>query len=299
MSMLHGIKCSYWEKPADTPVTFFIDKAALLGFDIIELESRMILEQNDDQLRQIRQYAADKGIGLTLGSGPVRELNLCSKDPMIRKAAISFRIHLIENAAKAGIKIIGGGLHAYWPVDFREPVDKPGDWGRSVEGMRIVAETAAEYNVCLCVEVMNRFENHILNTAAEGVSFCRDVGSSHVRLLLDTFHMNIEEDSLPAAIRQAGPLLAHLHTGEGNRKVPGKGHLPWREICEALVDISYTGTEVMEPFVRSDGAAAQAIHVWRMLVEGGEEKMDRDAAEALLFLRAVYRSAEETARVFR
>lgn len=292
--MLHGIKCSYWEKPKDTPEEFFIDKAANLGFDAMELETRMVMEKEDDQLVRLGDYARDKGITLTLGSGPARKYDLCAVDAAARKAAIAFRISLIEKACKAGIKLIGGGLHTYWPVDFREKVDKTGDWGRSVEGMQVVAKAAESHGVSLCVEVMNRYENHILNTAAEGVAFCKDVGSGSVKLLLDTFHMNIEEDSIPAAIRSAGPLLGHLHTGENNRKVPGKGHLPWREIFEALADIGYDGTEIMEPFVRSDGATAPVIHVWRMMVDGGEEKMDRDATDALQFLRCIGRNVQDS-----
>lgn len=295
----HGIKVSYWEKPLDTPISFFIDKAARLGFDGVELESRMVLDKTAPQLKDLKTYAADRGIVPTLGSGPPKHLDLCSANEAIRKDAIAFRIKLIENASLAGIKTIGGGLHTYWPVDFNEPVDKEGDWARGVEGMKILSKAAEDYDVCLCLEVMNRFENHILNTAAEGVAFCSAVDSSHVKLLLDTFHMNIEEDNLPSAIRTAGTYLGHVHTGEGNRKVPGKGHLPWREICEALIDIDYQGMEIMEPFVRSDGAAAKTIHVWRMLVDGGEEKMDQDAMDALFFLRCLYRSASESRYGFR
>ena len=74
--------------------------------------------------------------------------------------------------------------------------------------------------------MLNRFENHVLNTAEEGVAFVREVGKPNVKVMLDTFHMNIEEDSFGKAIRTAGPLLGHFHTGENNRRVPGKGGCP-------------------------------------------------------------------------
>ena len=291
--MKHGIKCSYWEKPADTPTTWFIDKAETLGFDCMELETRMVKEKNEQQLKDLRLYAADHNMILTLGSGPAKCLDLCSTDPTIRKNAIDFRTELICKAAIAGIHTIGGGLHTYWPVDFSQPVDKAGDWARAVSGMQILGNIAADYDICLNVEVMNRFENHILNTAAEGVAFCKEVDCENVKLLLDTFHMNIEEDSLPAAIRLAGPMLGHLHTGESNRKVPGKGHLPWKEICEALADIGYNGIEVMEPFVRNDGAAANVIHVWRMLVPCIEQ-MDTDLSGSLQMLRTLFDNAMQS-----
>ena len=289
--MKHGIKCSYWEKPADTPTTWFIDKAAKLGFDVMELETRMVKGIEKPELIELRKYAADKNITLTLGSGPAKSVNLCSADPVIRKNAIDFRLELIEKAAIAGITTIGGGLYSYWPVDFSEPLDKAADRERAVTGMQAIAKAAEDNGITLCVEPVNRFENHILNTAQESVDFCRDVGSDNVKILLDTFHMNIEEDSIPAAIRTAGKYLGHFHTGEANRRVPGKGHIPWRQVYEALADVDFEGVEVMEPFVRSDGAAAKTIHVWRMLVDGGEEQMDADAVEGLALMRAMYDSA--------
>ena len=104
--------------------------------------------------------------------------------------------------------------------------------------------------------------------------------------MLDTFHMNIEEDSIGGAIRTAGSLLGHLHTGECNRRVPGKGRTPWREIGEALRDIGYNGTVVMEPFIKMGGTVGSDIKVWRDLSEGANEaEMDKQAQDALVFQR--------------
>ena len=104
--------------------------------------------------------------------------------------------------------------------------------------------------------------------------------------MLDCFHMNIEEESIGAAIRTAGSLLGHFHTGECNRMVPGKGRTPWREIGEALRDIQYDKTVVMEPFVMPGGTLGQNIKIWRDIVpDTSEEALDRDAKAALEFER--------------
>ena len=294
--MKQGIRCSYWGKPADTSPMYFIDKGKRLGFDIVELEAGMLMARDAAQLRELRQYALDREISLTVGGGSLRSLSLCDRVPEVRDAGIVWRSRLMEKMEQADIQIFCGPMHAYWPYDFSETVHKAEERARSVGSMQRLSKIAENHGVFLCVEAVNRFENPILNTAAEGVAFCRDVGSRHARLLLDTFHMNIEEDNIPAAIRLAGPYLGHLHTGESNRKVPGKGSLPWREICEALLDIGYEGAAVMEPIVRNDGESAQSFRVWRMLAEGGEEKMDQDAAEAVRFLRTVYNNAKEAGR---
>lgn len=292
--MKQGVRCSYWGKDAKTHVTYFIDKVSRLGFDVLELEAGMVMERTDEQLRMLRQYAADRGIVLTVGGGSLRSRSLCDPDAAVRNAGLTWRTKLIEKMEILGAEIVCGPMHSYWPYDFQETIDIEAERTRSVESLRELAKVAGNHGVCLCVEVVNRFENPVLNTAADGVSFCRDIGSKHVKLLLDTFHMNIEEDSIPMAIRQAGLYLGHLHTGEGNRKVPGKGHLPWREICEALQDIGYEGSGVMEPVVRNDVPGAQAFRLWRMQADCSEEALDRDAAEAARFLRTLWRSVQET-----
>jgi D-psicose/D-tagatose/L-ribulose 3-epimerase len=108
-----------------------------------------------------------------------------------------------------------------------------------------------------------------------------------VKVMLDTFHMNIEEDSIGGAIRSAGPYLGHFHVGECNRKVPGKGRIPWLEIRDALREVGYDRAVVMEPFVRMGGKVGSDIKVWRDLSGGASESgLDDDAAGALEFLRS-------------
>lgn len=187
------------------------------------------------------------------------------------------------------IHLLGGGLYSYWPVDFSRPVDKPGAWKRSVRGMKEIAKIAEDRGVVLGMEVLNRYEGYLLNTCEEALEYVDAVDSPNVKIMLDTFHMNIEEDNIGAAIRRAGPQLCHLHLGEQNRRVPGKGSLPWAEIGRALRDIDYRGAAVMEPFVMSGGTIGSQIKVWRDLVPGcSEADLDRDAQGALGFVKHVF-----------
>ena len=101
-----------------------------------------------------------------------------------------------------------------------------------------------------------------------------------VYIMLDSFHMNIEEDSFREAILTAGSKLGHFHIGEANRKVPGSGRLPWKEMADALKEIGYDGTIVMEPFVRPGGRVGSDIKVWRDLSNGADDaKLDADIRE--------------------
>jgi D-psicose/D-tagatose/L-ribulose 3-epimerase len=110
-----------------------------------------------------------------------------------------------------------------------------------------------------------------------------------VKILLDTFHMNIEEDNIPDAIRLAGDLLGHLHVGEGNRKLPGQGALPWPMIGEALKDVRFEKSVVMEPFVTMGGRVGKDIKVWRDLSNGADaETMDANIRESLQYLKKAF-----------
>lgn len=286
INLKYGIYYAYWEQEWAAEYRYYIEKAARLGFDILEIAASPLPYYTDHQLSELRDCAAGYGIILTAGHGPSAGQNLSSSDPSVRANAKAFFTDLLKRLNKLDIHTIGGALYSYWPVDYTKPVDKKGDWERSVESIREIAKIASECGVDLCLEVLNRFENYLINTAQEGVEFVRQVDHQNIKVMLDTFHMNIEEDSIGGAIRTAGSYLGHFHTGECNRRVPGKGRVPWREIGEALHDIGYNGGVVMEPFVKMGGTVGSDIRVWRDISRGADENaLDEDAREAVRFSR--------------
>src|SRR5699024_1552036 len=190
--MKHGIYYAYWEKEWAADYTYYVDKVARLGFDILEVGAAPLPDYTTDQIRALRDCAKANNIELTAGYGPTYDHNLGSADPAIRKNAKEWFTRLFDVMAQLDIHLIGGALYSYWPLDFSQGVDKEGDWKRSVEAMQDIAPVAKQYDITLGMEVLNRFENHILNTAEEGVAFVKEVGMDNVKVMLDTFHMNIE-----------------------------------------------------------------------------------------------------------
>ena len=290
--MQHGIYYAYWEREWKGDYKYYIEKVARLGFDILEIAAGPLPEYTDADLYELRQCAEANNIRLTIGYGPDPANNISSSDPAVRENAIRFYTDLFQRMEKLNATLIGGALYSCWPIDYSKPVDKKGDWERGVEGVGKLGKIAKEYGVeTLGMEVLNRFENHILNTAEEGTRFVKEVhqaepAATNVKVMLDTFHMNIEEQSIGNAIRTAGKLLGHFHTGECNRMVPGQGRTPWREIHDALQDIGYDGTVVMEPFVIPGGGVGRDIKIWRDLVsDTSEQALDADAKKAVEFQR--------------
>ncbi len=149
--------------------------------------------------------------------------------------------------------------------------------------MQEAVKFAEDAGVIFNVEVVNRFEQYLLNTAAEAVDYVQRVGGDHCKVMLDTFHMNIEEDSFREAILTAGDHLGHFHIGETNRRAPGRGKIPWAEIFRALADIHYQGAVVMEPFLQPGGEVGRDISVYRDLSIGVD--LDEEAARAAAFVR--------------
>ena len=210
--MKYGIYYAYWEHEWTADYLRYIKKAAGLGFDILEIAATPLTEYSDAQLSELRSCAEYYGVELTCGHGPHADQNLASSDPEIRKNAKGYYINLLSRLQKLNIRTLGGGIYSYWPVDFSKPIDKEGDWERSMRGVREVGRVAGECGVSFCLEVLNRFEGYLLNTAAEGAEFVRQVGLPSVKVMLDTFHMNIEEDSFGAAIRTAKVLPQYWTT---------------------------------------------------------------------------------------
>lgn len=129
----------------------------------------------------------------------------------------------------------------------------------------------------------------MLNTAAEAKAYVDEVDRDNVYIMLDSFHMNIEEDGFREAILTAGSKLGHFHIGEANRKCPGSGRLPWQEMADALNEIGYEGSVVMEPFVRPGGGVGSDIKIWREIIPGiTDEQLDEDIRKSCAFCNRIF-----------
>ena len=274
--MKYGIYYAYWEKEWTGDYFKYIDKVKELGFDILEISCGAFKKDytTDEQLLRIGEYAKEKGIILTAGYGPQKDENLASPDEAVQKNAIEFFKETLRKLHLMNIHILGGGLYSYWPVDFNSDINKERDFETSVKNMRLIAKYAEEYDITLGMEVLNRFEGYLINTCDECLRYIDAVGNNRVGVMLDTFHMNIEEDNIGDAIRKAGDKLVHFHMGERNRKVPGKGTMH---------------AAVMEPFVLQGGKVGQDIKIWRnLLPDTSEAKLDADAKHSCEFVRHVF-----------
>lgn len=287
--MKYGIYYAYWEKEWGGNFVPYTEKCARLGFDILEVACGAFDREDDRFFRELAAAAKANGLRLTGGYGPRKGHDLAGTDPAQVEAAFRFYADMFRKMELAGIDRLGGALYSYWPAQCTPETDKAADTDRSVARMQRLADLAADHGITLCMEALNRFEGYMINTADECLAYVRAVNRPNVKVMLDTFHMNIEEDSLTDAIRKSGPLLGHFHVGEANRRCPGpNGRFDWAAIGQALRSIGYAGGVVMEPFVRMGGQVGRDVSLWRDLSGGASnEQLDQDAATSLTWLRSV------------
>lgn len=281
-----GIFYTYWVRDWSVDFHPYIDKVADLGFDIIELQTGAIAELSKAELQNLRAHLDDRGLEFTSVIGLPAQYDVSSEDKSVREAGIAYLQKLCEAVGELGGGIIGGIVYSTWPASLPFGVtDKRPYIERSLASMQEAVKAAEDNNVIFALEVVNRFEQYIMNSCQEALDYVEELGSPSVKIMLDTFHLNIEEDFIGEAIVRAGDQLGHFHVGENNRRPPGYGHIPWTEVATALRTINYTGPVVLEPFVTPGGEVGRDIKIYRDLTT--DLDVDEDARKALLFMRGL------------
>ena len=281
-----GIYYAYWTHDWDADFHPFIDKVAELGFDILEVNGGTVARMTSEERQSLKAHADDKNIILSHCIGLPPQYDIASEDETVRKNGIAFLREMAEAIGEMGGGNLSGIIYSCWPETMPQgEMDKRSYLERSVASMKQAIKVAEDNNVIFNMEVVNRFEQFLLNTCDEAMAYVEAVGSPNARILLDTFHMNIEEDFIGEAIQKAGDKLGHLHIGENNRMPPGYGHIPWTEVAAALRKINYQGYVVMEPFLMPGGEVGRDIRVFRDMSVGLQ--LDEEARKALMFIRGV------------
>jgi D-psicose/D-tagatose/L-ribulose 3-epimerase len=281
-----GIYYAYWTHDWDADFHPFVDKVADLGFDVLEVNAGTVANLTSEERGSLKAHADDKGIGLSFCIGLPKKYDIASEDRSVRETGIAFLKKMARAIGEMGGGNLTGIIYSYWPGTLPEgETDKRPYFERSVASMKEAIKVAEDNDVFFCVEVVNRFEQYLLNTCDEAIDYVDAVGSPSAKILLDTFHMNIEENFIGEAIEEAGDKLGHFHIGENNRMPPGYGHIPWTEVGNALRRINYQKYVVMEPFLMPGGEVGRDIKVFRDMSVALE--LDEEARKALLFMRGV------------
>ena len=263
----------------DLPI---LDKVRELGFDGIEF---VLFQPDSFPADAVRRHAESIGLEINTAIGLSAEHNLISPDPTTRRRGVEFMKQLVSLTQQLNAENLTGVNYAGWGY-LSGKMRTQQEWHWGVESFREVCKFAREYtDVKLCTEVVNRFESHFINIAADAVRFIDEVGEPNALVHLDTFHMIREEDNFTEAIRLCGKKLGYVHACESQRGIPGTGLVPWAEFFEALKSVGYDGWVTIESFTTELENVARLCCIWRKLADSPEQL----ASEGLAFLKRVNR----------
>jgi len=275
-----GASTWIWVSPlSDQRLAELAPKVRELGFDVIELQ---VEEPGQWDPARAAELAAAHGLGTSLCCVMPPGRDLALDDEEAARSTISYLEHCVDVAATIGSPVVAGPMYAAVGRLWRmEPGERDTTLARVAERLRPVAEHAGERGVRLAVEPLNRYETSLINTVEQGLDLVERVGSPGCGLLLDTYHMNIEEKDPVAAARAAGGHIAHVHACGTDRGAPGGDRFAWPEFVSALDEAGYQGALCVESFTAEQEAIATAAAIWRPLAPS----QDALAADGLAFLK--------------
>ena len=277
--MKFGVSSYVWVSPFSNHTTEQLKHAKELGFDIYEIG---VEDPSSFDPAYVKQEADMAGIQINIcgAFGPERDIS--SDDSRYRDKGMEYIRTLIDMASVFGSPYVAGPMYAATgKAGMASEEERKRQRSYAVDNLRDLAGYAATKGIRLALEPLNRFETDFLNTVDQGVELLDEIGCDNVGLLLDTFHMNIEEKSLGQAIRRAGSRLFDFHACSNDRGTPGQDHIDWDEISTALRDVGYDGAVVIESFTTDITEIAKAVSLWRPLAAS----QDVLALEGLKFLK--------------
>lgn len=286
-----GIQYLYWN---DIPLADALSLTAASGADIFECGTTLIHSMKPAERIAFARQVRAAGLGLTLNGG-MPGCDLCSPDPDLRRRSIRLSCEAIQAAADVESPLWGGIIYSKW-LDIPETAftnkSRVEMWNRGIDSLQQVMPVAEHYGVNVCFEIVNRFEAYMITTVTEGIRFCKEIGSPRSKLLLDSFHMNIEEDSIAGALSAAmeNHVLGHLHISESNRGLPGlkATDTNWPALISTLSQIGYSGIVTMEPMVLMETPSSAKYRIWRdMIPDNTQTTLLRCAQESISYIKSL------------
>lgn len=279
-----GVSTFVWVSPFSSANFDLLRKVADMGYDILEVA---VEDKDLIDWPRLKEQARGTGLNITISGafGPNRDLS--SDDAAIRKNGFDYIVDCIRIAEMMDSPIFTGPVYSAvgkTRIVSAERKQQERNW--CVDNLRAVGKIALECGVTVGVEPLNRFETDMINTAEQALSLVREIDHPAINISLDTFHNNIEEKSIPAAIRAIGrELLCHVQGNESDRGTPGTGNVDWPGIQAALTEIGYDGAVVIETFGAPSEELAKAASIWRPLANSPDEL----ASEGLAFYQSLFK----------
>lgn len=280
--MKYGISSYVWASPFSNKTLGLLKKAWEMGFDYFEIcvEDPAAIDPGT-----ILPVLKETGIQpLVCGAfGPERDVS--SEEEQVRQQGMDYIKYCVDLAAELGSDMVSGPMYsATGKARLLSPAEREAQWKLAATNLKLCAQYARERGVRLAIETLNRFETDFLNTVDQGLELLDRIGMDNVGLLLDTFHLNIEETDMAAALKKAGDRLFNFHACSNTRGTPGEDHIDWQAIGRVFREMGYRRPIVIESFTTDITEIAKAVSLWRPVAAS----QDALAQNGLHFLKQIF-----------
>ncbi|MGO4919103.1 sugar phosphate isomerase/epimerase family protein [Maribacter spongiicola] len=277
-----GVSTWLWQSPFTTKSIDLFPKIKALGYDLVEIpvEDPMLINA-----KEVKKALNDNGLKVSVcgAFGPTKDLTHENKD--MHRQCFEYLALCFDLCNELEVKFLAGPMYsAVGKARMVSSEQRKIEWNLAVSNLQKVCNMANEHHLSIALEPLNRFESDMVNTAEDVMRLVTDINNEAAKVLLDGFHMTIEEQSIRKAINTVGDKLIHVQVSENHRGVPGTGLTPWNDFKLGLDDINYHGGLVIESFTPEIKELAAAVCIWKTMAKS----QDEFAQQGLQFLKQTF-----------
>lgn len=279
LNIKFGVSTWLWTSPFQTDTLSLFPKIKDMGYDVVEIP---VEDPSLIDVRAVKEALAKYDLKPVICGAFGTSRDLTHDDPAFHQTSFKYIESCLEICYELGAGFLAGPMYsAVGKARLVSPEQKKIEWERAVLNLTKVCHMADSRGLKIALEPLNRFETDLINTAEDVVKLVKDINHPAAKIMLDGFHMNIEEPDIERAIQLAGNELIHLQVSENYRGTPGTGQTRWDAYKRALEAINYEGVISIESFTPEIKELAGAVCIWRPLVPS----QDGFAREGLQFLK--------------
>lgn len=242
--------------------------SARAGFDLVEVP---LLDPDTLDAAMTWELLEEHGLSASASTGLTFETDISSSSADVRAAGKALLTKAMQKAAQFGARHFVGVTYSAMGK-YAQPASAE-QWQHCVASLKELAAIAADLGLEYGLEVVNRYETNLLNTTAQAMEMIADVGADNMLVHIDTYHCNIEERTMAAAVLACKDRLGYVHIGESHRGYLGTGSVDFGSFFQALAAVDYTGPITFESFSSAvvSPTLSNALCVWRDLWEDSED----------------------------
>jgi len=279
LNLRFGVSTWLWTSPFTTDTIELFPKIKSLGYDAVEIPVEYPEKIDARKVKTALQRNELEAI-VCGAFGPSRDLT--HEDPSVHENCFQYIVQCLDLCNEWNAKFLAGPMYsAVGKARMVSPEQRKVEWERAVNNIYKVSKMAHERSLEIALEPLNRFESDLINTAEDVMRLIHDVNHRAAKVLLDGFHMAIEERNMEQAITTVGDKLIHVQVSENYRGTPGTGQTPWDSFKKGLKKIDYKGVVSIESFTPEIKELAGAVCIWKNLAPS----QDGFAQEGINFLK--------------